>query len=260
MAYRFGRNEQCIKRVRAVTPVILNAARATVQHGVELCPEAVPVAGVLMGWWQFSNRTAAALVRLYDAGFTIEAAPLMRNLIGHSYAMNWLADNGQPAIRALQAHAENHRRKLTDNINATWHLPEPHPDVCATPLEFTDDEDERLHRRLLGELQNFDTLVKAYGSADVYPIYRYHSAYSHTTLSTADAYLHEDEGLLHYMTTPKGEISAERIWIPVALLQAAAAADSILVGRPMKSVIDKAMSDLGLPESILKPRRTRPPS
>lgn len=216
----------------------------------------MPIASALMGWWQFSNRTAAAVLRLYGEGFTVEVAPLMRNLIGHAYAMNWLADNGLPAMRALRAHAEQHRRKLADNIKDTWNLPESTPEVQVTPLEFADDEDERRHRRLLGELQNFDTMVKAYGSADVYPVYRHHSAFSHTTLSTADAFLVEKDEQLHFTTTPKAEISAERIWIPVVLLQAATAGDTVL--RPMKPVIDKAMNDLGLPDSILNLHRARP--
>ncbi|WP_333744988.1 DUF5677 domain-containing protein [Streptomyces ardesiacus] len=61
-----------------------------------------------MGWWQFANRTAQALLSLYDQGYTVEAAPLMRNLLGHSYAMNWLADSGEPAVMALTDYWNEH--------------------------------------------------------------------------------------------------------------------------------------------------------
>ncbi|MBB5936432.1 hypothetical protein [Streptomyces zagrosensis] len=49
----------------------------------------------------------------------------MRNLIGHAYAMNWLADNGWPALRAIRAYSDEHRTKLANNGNVTWNLPDP---------------------------------------------------------------------------------------------------------------------------------------
>ncbi|MET9423392.1 hypothetical protein ABZY06_22170 [Streptomyces sp. NPDC006540] len=70
-----------------------------------------------------------------------------------------------------------------------------------------------------------------------------------------------DDGKLKFTTEPKGGeagITAERLWIPVALLQAAAAISPLLVGNPMKPTIEKAMSDLGLPPTLLNLQRTRP--
>ncbi|MFE2424091.1 hypothetical protein [Streptomyces hokutonensis] len=113
----------------------------------------------------------------------------------------------------------------------------------------------------LGELENFDNMVKAYGTADVYPVYRHQSAYSHTTGATADAFLIMDNGKLKFTTEPKGgeaDITAERLWIPVALLQAAAAISPTLAGNPMKSTIDKALGGLGLPHTLLNLQRSRP--
>ncbi|MFD4791792.1 hypothetical protein ACFWN1_33120, partial [Streptomyces sp. NPDC058459] len=63
-----------------------------------------------------------------------------------------------------------------------------------------------------------------------------------------------------HTTEPKGgeaDITAERLWIPVALLQAAAAISPLLLGDPMKSTIDKAMNDLGLPHTLLNLQRTK---
>ncbi|MFE7356145.1 hypothetical protein ACFU8Q_23875 [Streptomyces sp. NPDC057543] len=128
-------------------------------------------------------------------------------------------------------------------------------------LVFANNESERIHKRLLGELQNFDNLVKAYGTADVYPVYRHQSTYSPTTGATSDAFLITNEGKLKFTTEPKGgegDITAERLWIRVALLQAAAAISPLLAGNPMKPVIDKAMGDLDLPYTLLSLQRTRP--
>jgi hypothetical protein len=261
MVYKFGPNERCLRRCRAVVPVILRAAEQVTSQGVRVLFEHQDVVRPLMGWWQFTNRTAQALVSLYDQGYTVEAAPLMRNLLGHSYAMNWLADSGEPAVVALTAYWNEHRRKLAQNVNETWNLPEPAPAPSEAPIVFANPESEQIHRRLVGELKNFDTMVKAYGTADVYPVYRHQSAYSHTTGATADAFLIVDDGKLKFTTEPKGgeaDITAERLWVPVALLQAAAAISPLLVGNPMKPTIEKAMSDLGLPPTLLNLQRTRP--
>ncbi|MEU0438004.1 DUF5677 domain-containing protein [Streptomyces sp. NPDC006290] len=261
MVYKFGPNEQCLRRCRVIIPVILQAAERVTNQGVRVPSEHQTVVYPLMGWWQFTNRTAQALVSLYDQGYTIEAAPLMRNLMGHAYAMNWLADSGEPAVVALGEYWREHKRKLANNVNETWNLPEVITPSASEPVVFANPESERIHRKLMGELENFDTMVKAYGTADVYPVYRHQSAYSHTTGATADAFLIIDEGKLKFTTEPKGgeaDITAERLWIPVALLQAAAAISPLLLGNPMKSTIDKAMNDLGLPHTLLNLQRTKP--
>ncbi|MEU8765293.1 DUF5677 domain-containing protein [Streptomyces sp. NPDC048659] len=261
MVYAFGPNEQCLRRCQAIVPVMLRTAESVTSHGVRVLSEHQEVVYPLMGWWQFTNRTAQALVSLYDQGYTVEAAPLMRNLLGHAYAMNWLADNGLPAVRALSDYWADHHRKLAANINATWNLPKPVTVTEAEPLAFADAEEERIHKKLFGELKNFDTLVTAYGTAEVYPVYRHQSAYSHTTGATADAFLIIDDGVLKFSSTPTGgaaDVTADRLWIPVALLQAAAAISPLLTGNPMKSTIDKAVGDLGLPPSLLNLKRARP--
>jgi hypothetical protein len=151
MVYTFGPNEPCLRRCRAIVPVFVRVVKETTSKGVEVLAGHQDVVHPLMGWWQFTNRTAEALVLLYDQGFTVEAAPLMRNLMGHAYAMNWLADNGRPAVRALTAYWQDHQRKLAANIDATWNLPEPVEVAPREPLVFTDETDEKVHRKLVGE-------------------------------------------------------------------------------------------------------------
>jgi hypothetical protein len=261
MSYKFGPNEQCLRRCRAIVPVILRAAENVTSEGVRVPHGNENVVYPLMGWWQFTNRTAKALVLLYERGFTVEAAPLMRNLMGHAFAMNWLADSGEPAVVALAEHWRKHQRLLAENVNKTWNLPEPVEAPPSEPLVFANPESERIHKRLMGELQNFDNMVTAYGTADVYPVYRHQSAYSHTTAATADAFLSDDHGTLKFTIEAKGgdaDITAEQLWIPVALLQAAAAISPLLVGDPMKSTISKAVGDLGLPPTLLNVQRVRP--
>ncbi|MEV6058223.1 hypothetical protein [Streptomyces sp. NPDC052107] len=44
----------------------------------------------------------------------------------------------------------------------------------------------------------------------------------------------------------------------MALLQTAAAISPLLAGNPMKSTIDRALGDLGLPRTLFNLRRARP--
>ncbi|WP_406337680.1 DUF5677 domain-containing protein [Streptomyces sp. NBC_00649] len=260
MAYKFGPNEQCLKRCRRITPLLLAEGDKVVDKGVTVAVRDMPMMPMLMGWWQFTNRTAKAVVRLYDDGFSVEAAPLMRNLIGHAYAMNWLVDNGWPALRAIRAYSDEHRTKLATNVNNTWNLPDLVQVETAT-LAFEDEADERLHNKLLGELKNFDNLAKAYGTPEIYPVYRHHSALSHTTAYTADAFVVEKDDKLYFATEPQGaDLIVERLWIPVALLQAANAISPYIEGHPMKKTIEKAMNDLGLPGEILNLKRGAVPT
>ncbi|MFB8415512.1 DUF5677 domain-containing protein [Streptomyces albidoflavus] len=255
MTYKFGPNEQCLRRCRAVVPLLLAEADKVVGTGVTVAVRDMSMMPMLMGWWQFTNRTAKAVVRLYDDGFSVEAAPLMRNLIGHAYAMNWLVDNGWPALRAIRAYSDEHRIKLANNVNATWNLPDP-VTVETAPLEFADEADEKLHKRLLGELSNFDNLAKAYGTPEIYPVYRHHSALSHTTAYTANPFVVEKDDMLYFATEPQDvEVIVERLWVPVALLQAANAISPYIEGHPMKKTIEKIMNDLGLPAEILNLKR-----
>lgn len=255
VAYKFGPNEQCLRRCRAIVPLLLTEADKVVDKGVTVAVLDMPMMPMLMGWWQFTNRTAKAVVRLYDDGFSVEAAPLMRNLIGHAYAMNWLVDNGWPALRAIRAYSDEHRTKLANNVNATWNLLDP-VTVETAPLEFEDEADKKLHKRLLGELANFGNLATAYGTPEIYPVYRHHSALSHTTAYTANPFVVEKDGKLYFATEPQdAEVLVERLWIPVALLQAANAISPYIEGHPMRKTIEKAMNDLGLPTEILNLKR-----
>ncbi|MFD8963664.1 DUF5677 domain-containing protein [Streptomyces sp. NPDC059568] len=240
-------------------PPALTAADKVVENGVTVAVLDMPMMPMLMGWWQFTNRTAKAVVRLHDDGFSVEVAPLMRILIGHAYAMNWLVDNGWPALRAIRAYSDVHRVKLANNVNATWNLPDP-VTVDTAPIEFKDEADEKLHKQLLGELSNFDNLAKAYGTPEIYPVYRHHSALSHTTAYTANPFVVERGDNLYFATALQdADLIIERLWVPVALLQAANAISTFIEGNPMKKTIQKAMNDLGLPVEILNLKRGAAP-
>ena len=249
MTYKFGPNKQCIKRVRAITPTLITAAADTVADGVEIPVEHADIFPTMLGWWRFANRTAEGMLLLFDKGFSAEAMPMMRNLIGHAYAMNWLVDNGAAGMRALRAYTEEEQQKLADDVNTFWKLAEP-VKVDVTPVEFADAADEKLHKKLVGELKNFQNMLIAYGTPAMYPIYRHHSTYAHTTAQTASAYVSERDGRLGYHSTAQHETASDVVWVPVALIQAAKAVSPLIKGDPMRKAVEHAIRDLGIPDDV----------
>lgn len=92
------------------------------------------------------------------------------------------------------------------------------------------------------------------------PVYRHHSALSHTTVYTANPFVFEKDDMLYFAMEPQdAEVIVERLWVPVALLQAVNANSPYIEGHPMKKTIEKVMNDLDLPAAILNLKRGTEP-
>lgn len=257
MTFAYKTDEKTAKRVRAIVPRLTAGATDALRvQKLESAEISMSVFSVLAGWWRFVNRTADAMLALYDQGFTVEATPLMRNLVGHAYAINWLADHDEAGYRALMAQSHTSRKKLLENIEQVgWNLPED-VELEAPAFEFATPEEEKEHDRRVGELRNFQNMVTAYGSPMLYPVYRNLSAYAHTTDLTASAFVsqvNENRVVLH--ETSREDRLADLCWMPVPLLQAASVMSPLLQGDPMRKLIREASRDLGLPEDMRPQRR-----
>jgi hypothetical protein len=257
MTFAYQPNEKTAKRVRAIVPKLIAGAEEALNVR-SLASDEMPssVFAVLVGWWRFTNRTAEALLNLYDAGFTVEAVPLMRNLVGHAYAINWMADNGEDGYKALLEESYGSRRKLLKDLrDAKWQLSESVDIGEAPDFGFASEEEKKRHGRLVGELHNFNNMVTAYGTPIMYSLYRDLSAFSHTTDRTAAAFAEFDEE--HRVTvhdTSRHDRLADFCWMPVPLLQAASVMSPLLKGNPMKKQIGEACRDLGLAENLVVKR------
>ena len=199
----------------------------------------------------------ADVPRQLKQGSIVEVAPLMRNPIGHAYAMHWLADNGEPAAFALTEASWKSKKNLPDNlVEVNWQLPAAGVDIGEKPdFGFTTDEERKRHGQLLGELKNFMNMVKGYGDPMMYPIYRNLSSFSHTTDLTAGVYLQQAaDGRLIVHQEAHTDRLADLCWMPIPLLQAASVISPMIKGDPMKKLVTEACRDLGLPENLL-PRR-----
>ncbi|MGW2550108.1 DUF5677 domain-containing protein [Streptomyces sp. NPDC001635] len=257
MTFAFRADEKTAKRVRAIVPKLISGADEALNVRSLASDEvSASVFAVLAGWWRFTNSTAEALLNLYEAGFTVEAAPMMRNLVGHAYAINWLADNGEDGYKALIEESYESRRKLRNDLQAVkWQLPE-NVDIGEAPdFGFNSEEEKKRHARLVGELHNFNNMVTAYGTPMMYPVYRNLSSFSHTTDLTAAAFAEfNDEQRVTVHQVSRHDRLADLCWMPVCLLQAASVMSPLLKGNPMKKQISEACRDLGLPEDLV-PRR-----
>jgi hypothetical protein len=78
--------------------------------------EGLPAAN---GWWRLICRSAEAVLLLSERGFTVEAAPVLRDVLNHAYALHWLVDNGDPAVDALAAAGIDDAEKMCKRLEQT---------------------------------------------------------------------------------------------------------------------------------------------
>jgi hypothetical protein len=237
---------------RVVAARLLTAAEDAIAGGVDV-PEHVKVFAAAYSWWRLICRSAEAALLLSERGFTAEAAPVLRNVLNHAYALHWLVDNGDPAVDALAAAGVEGSEKLCRKLEETgWpvaaeyrRLLEAREAELRAPVRTA--ADEQLLRNLKHESRNVYDMLDRYGSADVYPVYSHLSSLSHTSIETANAYLEWGGDGTFQIRHDAARIGyADIIQLAIVPLQAAHVVSPLLVGDPMRGVIDQAITDLGL--------------
>jgi hypothetical protein len=249
---------------RVVAARLLAAAEDAIANGVDVPAEHVKVFAAAYGWWRLTCRSGQAVLLLSDRGFTIEAAPVLRNVLNHAYALHWLTDNGDLAVDALIAAGVDEMEKLCKKLDETgWPIAAEYRGLLEqrkanlrTPARTA--VDEQLLRKLKHESRNVYEMLDRYGSADVYPVYSHLSGLSHTSIDTANAYLEWlDDGTFQIRQAAAQLGHAGVIQLAIALLQAAHVVSPLLVGDPLRASIDQAITDLGLEGTALFHERVR---
>ncbi|MFJ5779493.1 hypothetical protein [Streptomyces sp. NPDC093094] len=92
---------------------------AAIAIGVRVPADKVRVFGPVYSRWRLVCRTFEAVLLLTERGFILEAAPMIRNILNHAYAFNWLVDNGNAALVALVARGDEERERLCRKLEAT---------------------------------------------------------------------------------------------------------------------------------------------
>lgn len=236
---------------RDVAARLLAASKDAVADGVDVPASKTKTFAAAYSWWRFTCRSAEAVLLLSEHGFTIEASPIVRNVVNHAYALHWLADNGDPAVAALMANSLDEAEKLGKKLELFgWPgaaeyrriLKQRKTQVAAA----VDGADPELHRKLKNEARNFYDLLDHYASADAYPIYSHLSSMSHTSMETANAYLHWlDDRAFQIRDTADSDGDAAIIQVALSLLQATDVISRLIDGDPLRAAINSARADLG---------------
>ena len=95
---------------------LLAASKDAVADGVDVPASKTKTFAAAYSWWCVTCRSAEAVLLLSKHGFTVEASPIVRNVVNHAYAPHWLADNGDPAVAALMANSLDEADKLAKKL------------------------------------------------------------------------------------------------------------------------------------------------
>ncbi|MGS2645790.1 DUF5677 domain-containing protein [Streptosporangium sp. G12] len=267
MSFTYTNSKQTAKRARVLGALIADEGDKLGSPGnIEVFTEHQHLFYTMFGWWRFINRSARAFWQLTDEGdFSVEAAPLVRNILDHTYSMMWLHEAGQEGLVAMGAAMQASRTKMINNLkNAGWKAVEE-LDFDALPVSdapIEGDTNYPQHKKLVDEFTTFEKLLAAHGQESQYPVYRYLSNYSHATTHTAEAYLEEQVGGEVWLRdTAKHAGYADVISTTVLLIQAGHIISMMIKSDPLRRVLEKAANDLaGLsPELLHFPRKVREP-
>jgi len=244
-------------RARAAARALIDLGdRIAAQHKGGLAVETVhvAVAPAAWSWWRLITDSARIVLEMEERGYGVVAAPVMRNLINHTLALQWLVDGGETALKALDDYSDKQLLQLIEDAVANnWSVDEPTAEALRAAIaERAADPAVAKFSKEIGSPKG---LMKAYGAQALYVLYRLLCAYSHTTRATAQAYQHLDgEHDPELRETPVDLGDGNVIWTAVCLIQAGRVMDTVLAGQPLTATLDEATTLMGLPEAILPGR------
>jgi hypothetical protein len=159
---------------REVANRLLAASKDAIADGVDVPVGHVKVFRTAYGWWRFICRSAEAVLLLSGQGFTVEAAPVLRNVLNHAYALHWLVDNGDLAVDALIAAGIDDAERMCKKLEQTgWPIATEYRRLLeerkAQPAPARSAAEEELLHKLKHEVSNVYDMLDRYASAGVYP-------------------------------------------------------------------------------------------
>lgn len=146
------------------------------------------------GWWMRIVRTAEAIRRLHEASLSQEASPLLRTLLHHTAALEWLYRFPDEVLEALREEHEQRRHDLADHASRRdWEL--SGVDLGQRP--------QRKKLEGLRYLRDFEKMCEHIGTTNLYVAYKVESAYAHPSRLSAETYIQlGDDGLPLLRDTP----------------------------------------------------------
>lgn len=146
------------------------------------------------GWWMRILRTAEGICLLHEAGLSQEASPLLRTLLHHTAALEWLRLFPDEVLDALREEHEQRRHDLADH-------------ATRRDWEFSGlnlgQRPEKKKLDGLRYLREFEKMCDHVHATNLYVAYKLESAYAHPSGLSADTYIQlGDDGLPFLRDTP----------------------------------------------------------
>lgn len=73
---------------------------------------------VAFGWWMRILRTAEGVRRMHEDGMSQEASPLLRTILHHTAALEWIRRCPDDVLQALKHEHARRRQSLSQKANA----------------------------------------------------------------------------------------------------------------------------------------------
>ncbi|MBD3934827.1 hypothetical protein IF129_25105 [Streptomyces chumphonensis] len=247
------RAREVIRKLIAVRDEI-----AASQSGIAFEGAHQAVAPHAWSWWMFITDSARIVLDEAEKGYGFVVAPVMRNLMNHATALQWLVEGGESALKAVDAYSDEQLIKLIDNVRRVgWEGADgPFEQTVRDAIAARDANPDLAVTKLYNEIKNAETLLTAYGMPEGYVPYRHLSSYTHTSRETARLYLAADgQGGPALRDTPRDSGLNDVLWASVCLIQAGRVMDEILARHPFTQVLDEVSAHLGVPQKLLPQRR-----
>lgn len=142
------------------------------------------VGHIAHGWYLRCHRGVEALLRLEQAGYAEEAAPIRRSIIEHALALRWLSKEGDNILDTLKrGHARDAERIGETVVAAGWTSIDP----AQVRRVITDLDPDSLNAAN-DQFLLFRNRVAGYGDAHVWPQYLAENGRSHPSYESAIPY------------------------------------------------------------------------
>lgn len=144
-------------------------------------PSGLEAATILgYGWWLRVVRSSDAIRVLHDSGYDHEASPLLRSVLHHAAALEWLRLTPEQVIEAVSYEHQVRRRKLYQKaMNRQWDVASMRigpPPAAPRPAS-------------LELLERFERLADVVGAPNMYVAYMLESGYAHPSGIGSEVYV-----------------------------------------------------------------------
>lgn len=206
-----------------------------IEYGTPGGTASVDAVGVIFGWMARAIRTGQLAMLAASAGFSCEAAPLIRSITEHAIGLWWIVDQRGVAIHALVRSRSQGFRKFQAAQEHGWTLEgQEGQDLLREAIDLETDVETRVFDYLLHVKEQ----ANKYGLGAEYQAWLIDTWESHATFTSAQPYYEWDRrNGLTLNTTPSSQRETEAA--VVAMTHTALRAyNTFLPGEPLAEALN----------------------